>query len=810
MSGNQTNGYDIVFQLSEQAYNPDIYNTFEVNGIIYRLIESLNWPNDTPDGLANILNLQSECHIFNIELVFDIPSGSSLPANARNPVTLNINISNVVQITTIVEVDIGKAFGYETSKYDSVNLNFRDKTYVAEIVVNLPIDWVKRLIDNLSIMDASTAEILRLAFDEALNNWEELLEKLSTQSEIIKEIFDSIIPPSFRERICGCDYANQECKLIFDIKQTVQNNIPIVPLVPIPFRLHLNTIDPHLLVSADLTIIKDNSISASNVLAILFTFGGGIEGEISGFHTSSIPSGSHLLAIINHMWICRILSFYLEGINLIQCENDAQSCCLANPHMWEDKKITLTDLKLTPVNETQRKGFAVYAGMSLDDFGFKATANAEGGIYIEKREIEKQRDEEEEEQEKIYELVFVFVTPEPVIEISFDWWVWLAIILAGAALALVGGWLFGFLVGAVAPGVAATSAAAISAKLAFALTFLMAEFIREIIYDLINKKALGKINEKIKDLIEDIKLVLPSKILEMIFDSVSIDDLNLAYSIYAKNTSEVKFDKIIQLKVGQKYNLDEDGSPTVKDHKAQDIRLSDTNDGYMLITSAIARDMQLTNFNISKSELAGYYYSSPGTLMVNYNIDKIYPVRTREGRYSLIKILKLIPNGIELKMKTYKKHQYCWIEGDVVVEEKNGIREWIGIFEVIPWGMVGDLSYEWKLDNELLDLIGTIKKKGVVLNYEINENEITIKSKSEHIHIPTLELKATVKDYYDETVTNTKSFFLPPDPALLLKAIKYTDKLVNIEQEKWKLLELQKIPEFIHELPDIPEHIVDF
>lgn len=135
MPGDETKGYDMVMQFSEQAYNAMLSAMFDQEGFLGLLLDKL-------EDSVPLLSIPREA--FTLEVLFDRPSDVTLPSNAENPVELRIGLGEATQYGSIriiagVEVAPQTALGMDL---DVVRINFEDKTYHASmtlLIAGIPI-----------------------------------------------------------------------------------------------------------------------------------------------------------------------------------------------------------------------------------------------------------------------------------------------------------------------------------------------------------------------------------------------------------------------------------------------------------------------------------------------------------------------------------------------------------------------------------------------------------------------------------------------------------------------------------------------
>lgn len=133
MAGNQTHGFDMVIEISDQTIQNLLSATFDSEGLL--------------GSLTSALGVIEEFHL---TTNFDRPT-SLIPSNAENPIDLTFQLKLAGNNSATLRIVVGVTVDRTDSKFDKVLLNFKDKMYhfeltgtgLAGIALNLAKDRVK-------------------------------------------------------------------------------------------------------------------------------------------------------------------------------------------------------------------------------------------------------------------------------------------------------------------------------------------------------------------------------------------------------------------------------------------------------------------------------------------------------------------------------------------------------------------------------------------------------------------------------------------------------------------------------------------
>ncbi len=133
MSGDQTNGYDLVIQFAEHAYQELLTAFFDAEGFLGTILSSIGIPFDPASG-------------FSVTVAFDQPGG--LPAGATDVVDIRILLGDAGgfgSLRIVASVDVDTSF----TGVDLVRVNLAQKLWLTEIsIVGFPIPGLNGLLAN--------------------------------------------------------------------------------------------------------------------------------------------------------------------------------------------------------------------------------------------------------------------------------------------------------------------------------------------------------------------------------------------------------------------------------------------------------------------------------------------------------------------------------------------------------------------------------------------------------------------------------------------------------------------------------------
>ncbi len=111
MAGNQTHGFDMVIEISDQTIQNLLSATFDSEGLL--------------GSLTSALGVIEEFHL---TTNFDRPT-SLIPSNAENPIDLTFQLKLAGNNSATLRIVVGVTVDRTDSKFDKVLLNFKDKMY---------------------------------------------------------------------------------------------------------------------------------------------------------------------------------------------------------------------------------------------------------------------------------------------------------------------------------------------------------------------------------------------------------------------------------------------------------------------------------------------------------------------------------------------------------------------------------------------------------------------------------------------------------------------------------------------------------
>lgn len=413
------------------------------------------------------------------------------------------------------------------------------------------------------------------------------------------------------------------------------NQIRLIPLVPIP--VNRNSSSPVIIISADVKAIEDSSPQQLDALAILLTFGGGGPGNHNGFTQSFVPTNETGGIGISFDWLCRIIRPQLaSALNLPV--SDFNSPCSLNTSvpLQGDHNPRLDSLSLTLVNGA----IHISAGVSASDTGWSATATVDGSITFDITNGQ---------------LTLSTHINDPNIDVSLDWWVYLAAAVVGT---IVGG-IIGGVIGAI-----------IGAILLPLITWLASNLLNGIINN-IAAQIVTALNSMA------LNVNIPAVGLNIVFQEVHIDDIVIGSEVHSFYQVPIKSEGYLTVYNDQWIDLD-DGRVGGHDLSGADLswegQVTSSRKLKTLCCSKLARTgsqvfdhtrYELYELNyvnpgvIPESELSfSYGFSLPligGQIAQTIPSDFVYCVETSEQRFSIIQVVEIAPSYITLRYRTFEK-----------------------------------------------------------------------------------------------------------------------------------------------------------
>jgi hypothetical protein len=403
-----------------------------------------------------------------------------------------------------------------------------------------------------------------------------------------------------------------------------------LPVVPVP--VNRTSTAPTDIVSADIHLIDDQSPQSLDASALLLTFGGGTPGNQAGFTQSFIPVGKTGAIGVGFDWICRIIRPQLAAALKIPVSDFDAPCSLnTSVSLPGDHDPKLTALELTLVDGA----IHVSAAVSADGTGWSATATVGGSILI---------------QVVNGNLVIKSSIDNPDINVSLDWWVYLAAAVIGA---IIGG-IIGGVIGAI-----------IGAVLIPLVTWLASNLLNGII---------NAIAAKIVNALQGLNLNIDVSAigLNIFFQSATLDDIVIGAQVNVTENAPIRSEGTITVLNGQWFDLDNGkvgdhtlaGADMAWDGEKMSLRTLDT-----LCCSELARTWE-TFFDLARYQLYGLYYAAPVSIPENelareisiFGIELsilptllVYAVQTNEERYSVIQVVQVTESSIVVRYRTYEK-----------------------------------------------------------------------------------------------------------------------------------------------------------
>ena len=436
----------------------------------------------------------------------------------------------------------------------------------------------------------------------------------------------------------GLLYSHLELGAINDTNHALTqalNHIALIPLLPVP--VNRSSTSPTDIVSADSRIIDDSSPANLDGSALLLTFGGGTPGNRNGFSQSFVPVGETGAIGVNFDWLCRIIRPQLADALGVPRDAFSPPCRLnRSVPLPGDHDPKLEALELTLDNGA----IHVTATVSASGTGWSGTGTVGGRISM---SVDSGH------------LKITSDIDDPNIDVSLDWWVWLASAVVGA---IVGG-IIGGVIGAI-----------IGAILAPLITWLAEHLLNGLINDIANRiaDALRALNLNV-----DVSAIG----LNIVFQEVHIDDIVIGAQVAVTDNSPVRSMGIITVNNGQWVDLD-NGCVADSNLPGADMAWDGTRPSRKIRTLCCSRLARTGHaaFDMCRFELYGLSYNRPeaipeaefGTLITFPEIFGmplapdifipnllVYAVETNEQRYSMIQVVEVTKDYVKLAYKTYEK-----------------------------------------------------------------------------------------------------------------------------------------------------------
>ncbi len=415
-----------------------------------------------------------------------------------------------------------------------------------------------------------------------------------------------------------------------DILTNVFRGFKSLPLLPI--LVNRNSSDPTQMSAADAIVIDDKTGLDKDALAILLTFGGGTAGNRQQFSKNFLSPNDGGGVAISFDWLCRIIRPKIAGFFKVPDDYFAPPCHLVTPfRVDEGEEVDLTALELSLENQA----IQISTSGTKNGTGYWAEWQLSGSITLEVKDGK---------------LIFKTDMAQPQVQTHVDWWVYLLAAVGGAVAGAVAGGPIGALVGA-------------------ALGPIIVEVVRETIEDKITD-----IVERVRAIIQTLNLEVPATYVNMIFDSITLDDIIIGTKVNVQDTTPVKASGEILVANNQRFDL-ETGAVGGEELCGADIVFE--GEGYSrqlrtLCEVSLARTWETSFDNFNRLKLYSLGYVSPdniplselakwpgfGEEIFDYKYKEsalVFGVRTDDDRYALMQVTKVDDDYIRVKYKTYDK-----------------------------------------------------------------------------------------------------------------------------------------------------------
>lgn len=424
-----------------------------------------------------------------------------------------------------------------------------------------------------------------------------------------------------------------------DISNLFQEKVSPIPIMPIPVTR--NSLDPKVVKRVDFKIIDDVSIENENVLSTMLTFGGGNVGQSNQLDSFVDDSGA---MGVFFGWLCRLILPKLEESLDIPTGSftTTSTKCSYNGSVLidDDEDIYLKNISLELVNGYIK----LDARVSKDGFCYEATGDVSAEI---KFIIEDGR------------LKVVAEIGDPDIDLDIPWY---CVVVAGIAGIISGGLVFG-IVGAVVGGI-----------LIPLITWIVAEML-EGTFDNIADSLRDSINGNLPEV--DVEAFG----IEILFQDVFIDDVILKTKAIVHEAFPVCSAGVVRLNLGQGIDLDK-GIVNRAKNSSNDIDWMREDLTKYLETGcqAAIADINIDNMDeVMHFHLSGYNYKTQQKIIQTefghvsggswfnpyYHFienKKVLAVKTNEGRYSLIQIVRVEEDYIMGSENEFLAKSGDWIE----------------------------------------------------------------------------------------------------------------------------------------------------
>jgi len=377
-------------------------------------------------------------------------------------------------------------------------------------------------------------------------------------------------------------------------------------------------------------IIPDSS-AAPGASALLLTFGGDVAGNRNAFTQGLVPSGETGAIGVSFNWICNIIRPQLaSGLGVPASDFDSPCHLNTTVNLPGDHNPQLTQLDLTLVNGA----ISVSAGVGASDTGWNASATVGGSIFIAVQNGN---------------LIITSNIADPSINVSLDWWVWLASAVVGA------------IVGGIIAGVIGAVVGAIVVPL---IVWIASSVINSIIQNVANQivSALRQLNLNVN---------VPAVGVNIVFQEINIDDIVIGTRVQFVDNAPIRSQGTLTVYDGQYIDLD---NGSVGDSSLQGADLAWVGQEprraletlccgllartggkvFDLTRSQLYRLYYQAGVSIPETELGSLEGSIPPVVIFGITVvpaipipggeifvpsDLVYAVETDEGRFSIVQVV---------------------------------------------------------------------------------------------------------------------------------------------------------------------------
>jgi hypothetical protein len=390
---------------------------------------------------------------------------------------------------------------------------------------------------------------------------------------------------------------------------TALNSVGHIPLLPVPVKR--SSTAPTDIIAADMRIIDDASGSDLDDSALLLTFGGDSPGNRNGFTQGIVPVGDRGAIGVSFDWICNIVRPQLaNGLGIPVSDFDPPCHLNTTVNLPGDHNPQLIGLDLTLVNGA----FSVSASVAASDTGWNASATVGGSLLV---MIDQGN------------LIVQSNIADPNINVSLDWWVWLAAAVVGAIIGGIVAGVIGAVVGAI-----------VVPLIVWIASSVINGIIQNIAQQIVN--ALRQLNLNVN---------VPAIGVNIIFQDVNIDDVVIGTDVQFIDNAPIRSQGQLTIFDGQRFDLD---NGSVGDSSLPGADMAWTGETPQGVLSTLCCNMLArtggTVFDLTRSQLYRLYYES-GVRIPESELgawygsdvfvpsDLVYAVETDEGRFAVVQVV---------------------------------------------------------------------------------------------------------------------------------------------------------------------------